>query len=188
MCKMKESDHKSHYSHDWEMGFRFSDEEKVDKLKNSITVSRSRMKVWMTRAITTVLLWTCFVQLMALGELWRPKLFITWPSRCCHFDSPMALQSSSSSLPYKVFLPPKSKLQVLILPHFSLYDLFLTNFWCLFLTGVYKSNGYLMVSCNGGLNQMRAAVSSFFSRTKWLTLGTVDSLFSDCLLELCHCL
>lgn len=117
MCKMKESDQKSDYSRNWEMGFRFSDEEKVEKLKNSISVSRSRMKLWMTRAITTVLLWTCFVQLMALGELWRPKLFKAWPSRCCHFDSPMALQSASS-LPYKVFLPPKSKLQPPTSSHF----------------------------------------------------------------------
>lgn len=111
MCKMKESDQRSNYGHDWELGFRFGDEEKVEKLKNSIPVSRSRVKLWMTRAITTILLWTCFVQLMALGELWRPELF-----KPC---SPMALQSSSfsssSSPPYKVFLPPKSKLQVSLL-------------------------------------------------------------------------
>lgn len=47
-----------------------------------------------------------------------------------------------------------------LIAHFEL------NLICLAI-GVYKNNGYLMVSCNGGLNQMRAAVSGLLS----ITLG-----------------
>ncbi|KAG0466385.1 hypothetical protein HPP92_017965 [Vanilla planifolia] len=41
----------------------------AEKVKGVI-VSRSKMKLWMIRATTTVLLWTCAVQLTALGEMW----------------------------------------------------------------------------------------------------------------------
>lgn len=35
-------------------------------------------------------------------------------------------------------------------------------------TGDYVNNGYLMVSCNGGLNQMRAGVRFLFMEGKFL--------------------
>ena len=46
-----------------------------------------------------------------------------------------------------------------------------------FHSGIYQNNGYLMVSCNGGLNQMRAAVS-------WDSISQVSSLSATmCLLS-----
>jgi hypothetical protein len=42
--------------------------------------ARSRMKLWMVRATTTVLLWTCVVQLTAVGETWGPRVLKGWPS------------------------------------------------------------------------------------------------------------
>ncbi|KAJ0466736.1 hypothetical protein HanIR_Chr14g0675531 [Helianthus annuus] len=38
------------------------------------------MKLWMVRATIVVLLWTCLVHLMALGESWGPRVLKGWPS------------------------------------------------------------------------------------------------------------
>ena len=75
--------------------------DKVEKHESFII--RPRIKVWMARAITFVLLWTSLVQLIALGELLGPSLLRGMPY--C-FSSPPVEKSLAQA---KVVLPPKSK-------------------------------------------------------------------------------
>ena len=38
-------------------------------------IPRTRLQVWFIRVCSSILLWTCLVQLVAVGELWHPRLF-----------------------------------------------------------------------------------------------------------------
>ncbi|KAJ1394746.1 putative O-fucosyltransferase, plant [Sesbania bispinosa] len=81
---------------------------KVQKEKGSggSGSSRSRMKVWMIRATTSVLLWTCIVQLTALGDMWGPRVLKGWPSCFTHESAVRAMDIEFPS-PRPPLLPPK---------------------------------------------------------------------------------
>lgn len=95
-------------SEEMEMGFNVLSGGGGEVVKSKRFIVKPRIKVWLARAITTVILWTSVVQLMALGELWGPRLLLKGMPYCfSHPDVSPAV--AITRVPAKVVLPTKSK-------------------------------------------------------------------------------
>ena len=86
------------------------------RLPASSAAARSRMKLWVVRATTTVLLWTCVVQLTAVGDTWGPRVLKGWPScltapeeEAAAAALPGAAATRSQPIVEKAMPPPMNK-------------------------------------------------------------------------------
>lgn len=81
----------------------------------SPSLPRTRLQVWFIRVCSGILVWTCFIQLVTVGELWHPHLLkglsnqITW---IAHFklhleeaapDPPPLVPASEYFFIYNIF-------------------------------------------------------------------------------------
>ncbi|CAL9210095.1 unnamed protein product [Musa hybrid cultivar] len=116
---------------------------------------RAAVRTWMLRVGSSFLIWTAVVQ---LTSVWQPRLPRSWPAAC--FDRRSAGANATVDLSViggeEHGLSGSRSSPPALLPR-----------------RIYKSNGYLKVSCNGGLNQMRAAICDMVTIARHLNLTLV---------------
>ncbi|EPS70784.1 hypothetical protein M569_03978, partial [Genlisea aurea] len=90
-------------------------------------MQKTRLQMWLIRLFLVILIWTCLAQLLAVGKVWHPRLL-------------SGFRSFPDSHRYLAEPPIIHSM----------------NGGSFHFSGNYTSNGFLRVSCNGGLNQMRS--------------------------------
>lgn len=77
-------------------------ERSLEKLPQLQGQQRTRLQVWFIRVCSSILIWTCLVQLVAVGELWHPHLFTGFPGfgrMSANVEGSRGLYSVSQPLP-----------------------------------------------------------------------------------------